>query len=733
MIKRIGFHIKNNGYEERLFKQFMLLVTFPLIVMGLLSYHIYINGESARNKLELDSYSENVVNEYENIFSTIRQYYLDGTSSSAFTWLVRQTEVPYSSYSEVHQAQIMLQGNYFMTKYIDMYNFINMKEGWVLNNYGMYPYDQLKNQTDTDAFIEAQKEISASIYWLNRSEIPSPYETAKESALVDTSGEMLVVKNEYSSGNIAYLLMIKLDMEEINSISGSYQKLGYHVTVLSGESVLIETESDLTNTYLESGSYQSGLYRSPKGKQYNIRVSEPTTSGLIYVVGYDTDQEKRDAIVFLYVALLLIAFFGILLLVLRIMAKYFSKPFVMLQNFVADQTIQIRELFVTNLIKGALDYEKIDSDSKKYNILPCHCYRIIGIVCKRKEQEPGPENPSGLGEWTNRTILTKLPDAIRDNLFIIPVIYENVVVFIIGEESDETIDYKTALVYKQVKDYVAETFGCQIASGISRIFHELPHVSRAYNECLKALHTENNLENGSNSTLVLYDDYATLNSAVNVYDLIMENELCGAIEGGNEEETRRLLELILWRMELKGVFGIERNYYINRLMMAILSIPGKSSIPLSDIFDDEQYNILSRVAQIYNPKDLLHYIEEGVVHPIVVTLEEHRKSEVSDIVKQIMKMIKENKGNITLNECAETLNYHPNYISKVLKKEKGITFTDMANAEKIKMAKYMLLTTDYSVAEISEKLQYNNVQNFIRFFKNQLGTTPSVFRKEHQE
>lgn len=46
-------------------------------------------------------------------------------------------------------------------------------------------------------------------------------------------------------------------------------------------------------------------------------------------------------------------------------------------------------------------------------------------------------------------------------------------------------------------------------------------------------------------------------------------------------------------------------------------------------------------------------------------------------------------------------------------------------------AKYMLLTTEMSVAEISEILMYNNVQNFIRFFKKHIGVTPAAFRKEH--
>ena len=47
--------LRNGKYEDRLFLQFLLLVMVPLIVMGLLSYQIYVQGETRRNRQSLDS------------------------------------------------------------------------------------------------------------------------------------------------------------------------------------------------------------------------------------------------------------------------------------------------------------------------------------------------------------------------------------------------------------------------------------------------------------------------------------------------------------------------------------------------------------------------------------------------------------------------------------------------------------------------------------------------------
>lgn len=104
---------------------------------------------------------------------------------------------------------------------------------------------------------------------------------------------------------------------------------------------------------------------------------------------------------------------------------------------------------------------------------------------------------------------------------------------------------------------------------------------------------------------------------------------------------------------------------------------------------------------------------------------------MAKIAAQVMRMIKHTNGNISLAECARTLHYHPTYIWKVLKRQEGVSFRALVNAEKLKTAKHMLLTTDASVAQIAEKLKYYNVQNFIRFFKSNTQTTPAVYKQEH--
>lgn len=728
--------MKNNvKYENRLFLQFLLLVTVPLIVMGIVSYYIYVKGENSKSGQALDSYCKSVANEYENVFSSIREYYLDSTGSTSVKWLVNQKEVPYSKYKELKQAQNMLQGNYFLSKYVSFYNFMNVKEGWVLNKYGMYPIKDLKNLSEVEAFLEEQKEIPLSLYWLNRMDTASPYEgTVKESGFVDTAGELLVVKEEYSSVGTVYVLTVRLDTERLENLSEPYRKLGYDVTVLSNGKVLMETNPALTKAYrasLEGGGVKSGTYASAGGKNFRLSVMESGGNGLTYITGVDTAKMNREGIPFVLASIAIIGIFGIILIVLRVAAIAFSKPVLMLQKFVDDQNAQIRELFLSNLLKGELSMEKIQETMKKYGMEAWSSYRLIAISCKFEEKKP-PVTREERDE-INREILMNLPEGVREAFFVSPVIHGHMALFIIGENDDLEVDNKTALVYKQIKDHVMEIYGYPVAFGISRTFHKLTHTGRAYEECSEALHSKNHDRNENGSSLVLYDDYSLMDPAGNVYDMIMEDELIHSVDSLNEEEAKRLLELIVGRMEMKGASGMERTFYITRLLTAVLDIPARASLSLTDLFGSDQYNVLTKASNVYGQKELVSFIMEEILNPVMTALSEARAAGSSDIVKEVTRMIKDKNGNISLNECADALSYHPNYISRVLKKEKGLSFTDMVNEEKLKIAKYMLLTSTDSIADISARLNYNNVQNFIRFFKNQVGTTPSAYRKEHKE
>lgn len=726
---RIKKIISSLTYEKQIFVKLLGLVTIPLIVMGIISCNIYIRGETSKKQMALNSYSDEVSREYKNILSTLKEYYIEAVSKDDIHWLERQEEPPFSKYSNLKQAQRILEGNYFMRRYIADYEFINVKYGWVFNNYGMFSFDKMKNREETEHFLKEQENMLLSVYWLNRSGALSPMNgSMRITDTVDSSGLRLVIKKEQGISGLSWLLTIKIDKNQLNEMAKSYKMMGYDVSIIGSGEVLLETNPAMTNVYRNSGRESSGVYKSENGDKYHINVRTDEISGLNYLVGYNTANVKKDAFVFIFASFAVLAGFALILFFIQLTAVTFAMPLKRLEKYVDDQDRQIKKLLVSNLIEGELNEKNIEEALKKSEIMPLFAYRMIAMICKSVpyEEEKGKE------KYTE--ILSALPKVLENDIFITPVYYRDKLIFITGAQNDVDVDSKTAVLYKGLKDYIAESYGLVIASGISQPFHRLHHVRRAYSECAEALYNKSNKADMNTSTLVLFDDYLMKSQVGNVYDMIMENELIQSITSCKEEEAKCLLNVIIDRMEVKNVVGIERNFYLTRLLTAMLNIPSSANISLSDVFDSEQYNILSSITQIYDKKKVISAVNDQIIKPIISRLiKKGQEGEESEIVRHAVDMIKDSKGNLSLNDCAEKLSYHPNYLSKVIKRELGITFTDMATEEKLKQAKYMLLTTEYSVAEISEKLTYNNVQNFIRFFKNNVGFTPAAFRREHRK
>lgn len=82
---------------------------------------------------------------------------------------------------------------------------------------------------------------------------------------------------------------------------------------------------------------------------------------------------------------------------------------------------------------------------------------------------------------------------------------------------------------------------------------------------------------------------------------------------------------------------------------------------------------------------------------------------------------------ITLNSVASDLFLSPQYLAKIFKKHTNTTFNKYLNKVRIDRAKYLLLHSNYSIKEISEKVGYMNINNFYSQFKTHTGISPKQY------
>ena len=89
--------------------------------------------------------------------------------------------------------------------------------------------------------------------------------------------------------------------------------------------------------------------------------------------------------------------------------------------------------------------------------------------------------------------------------------------------------------------------------------------------------------------------------------------------------------------------------------------------------------------------------------------------------------------NLNISQIARHFGLHPDYITRIFKKDKGILISDYINETRIKKAKNYLRSTNMKISEIAVAVGIENLQTFNRIFKKNVGITPGNYRKFEEE
>ena len=95
--------------------------------------------------------------------------------------------------------------------------------------------------------------------------------------------------------------------------------------------------------------------------------------------------------------------------------------------------------------------------------------------------------------------------------------------------------------------------------------------------------------------------------------------------------------------------------------------------------------------------------------------------------EQILDYMGDHSDVVTLKDISGHFNYHPNYISSLLHKETGRTFTEILIEKRMERAVLLMKSTTLSIEDISAMLGYSNTSNFYKAFKEYYRKTPREF------
>ncbi|MBR1811402.1 MAG: helix-turn-helix transcriptional regulator [Clostridia bacterium] len=97
--------------------------------------------------------------------------------------------------------------------------------------------------------------------------------------------------------------------------------------------------------------------------------------------------------------------------------------------------------------------------------------------------------------------------------------------------------------------------------------------------------------------------------------------------------------------------------------------------------------------------------------------------------KKIMRYMGSHTDSVTLSALANHFSYHPNYISNLLRKDTGKSFSEILLQMRMERTVMLLQGTELSVEDISAMLGYADRSNFFKAFRDYYVTTPREYNK----
>ncbi|KRE45569.1 hypothetical protein ASG85_05925 [Paenibacillus sp. Soil724D2] len=106
-------------------------------------------------------------------------------------------------------------------------------------------------------------------------------------------------------------------------------------------------------------------------------------------------------------------------------------------------------------------------------------------------------------------------------------------------------------------------------------------------------------------------------------------------------------------------------------------------------------------------------------------------SKLNEVIAKIMEYMELNyMEEMTIAKVADMLHYHPDYLSRLFKKETGENFSDTLARIRMQKAVDMLADPQIKVFEIASRVGIRDSRYFGQMFKKHYGQTPNDFRKQ---
>ncbi|MCP1182378.1 helix-turn-helix domain-containing protein [Paenibacillus sp. 1781tsa1] len=290
-----------------------------------------------------------------------------------------------------------------------------------------------------------------------------------------------------------------------------------------------------------------------------------------------------------------------------------------------------------------------------------------------------------------------------------------------AEMSSVDIRQRVCRYAEDIHDALNQYLSFSATVGVGRSV-QLETVAESFREAQLAL--QYRLLDDAENVLFYEDIVAIERNPVFMYPREMETEMMEALWNGTLSEAEDVLHRFSRRVRGSESYTIMIQGY-HMLLSAIIQYmetkgPGMLERLGGNLFDQLQENQTSRE---------MHDWFIGVLFPLCIEISQDLRTHSSrHIVQRVCEHLNlQPEGVQSLSECANLVNVSPSYLSRLFKKEMGVSFIEYLMNMKVQKAKQLLKDTDCTITEIAERVGYSE-RNLNRAFQRFVHMSPNQYR-----
>ncbi|OXS52864.1 DNA-binding response regulator [Cohnella sp. CIP 111063] len=171
------------------------------------------------------------------------------------------------------------------------------------------------------------------------------------------------------------------------------------------------------------------------------------------------------------------------------------------------------------------------------------------------------------------------------------------------------------------------------------------------------------------------------------------------------------------------------NRFVQDFQQMVYYVLQVKGIQAHQLFGDERSTELI-AASMRSANDSLNWLRHMIGRSMEVIADVDQSQSVVDKVKAY---VRENLDkDISREDIAHSVYLNPDYLTRIFKKETGLSISDYLLQQRLEIAAGLLINTEMSVASIAGKIGYANFSHFSRMFKKYMQLNPVEYRSKHQ-